>query len=291
VSPGRAIALAALTVTVVCGAARAAPPMWQVTGPKGAAVLFGSIHLLPADLAWRTDALTTALAGADELWFEIPIGGDDDARTARLLLSKGEFESGDSLAAHLPPAMLRRLDDDAVSLGVAPTALAGMRPWLADATLSVAADARSGALASEGVERRIDAWTPPSAKRRALETAADQIGALAGGSLDEQIDLLGATLDEIEAKPDRYPVLVQAWTSGNLRTLRQEALDPLSAASPRTYRALITERNRRWAREIEDRLRRGGHIVVVVGVGHLIGPEGLPALLRSDGLRVDGPKG
>jgi uncharacterized protein YbaP (TraB family) len=289
VTARRRAVLAALAVAFLCGPARAAPPMWRVTGPRGSAVLFGSIHLLPAGLAWRTAALTKALAGADELWFEIPIGGDDDARTARSLLEKGELPKGDSLAAHLPPALLRRLDGDAAALGLPPEALTHMRPWLADATLSIAADARSGALLSEGVERQIDAWTPPSAKRRALETAADQVAVLAGGSLQEQIDLLGVTLDEIEAKPDRYPILVDAWSRGDLATLRKEALDPLEAASPRAYRALITDRNWRWLREIDHRLRQGGDIVIVVGVGHLIGPDGLPPLLRADGLKVEGP--
>ena len=287
----RPIALVALAIALFGGAARAAPPMWRVTGAKGTAVLFGSIHLLPAGLAWRTEALSAALAEADELWFEIPIGGDDDARAARLLLEKGEFPAGDSLAAHLPPAMLRRLDDDAVGQGLQPGALATMRPWLADATLAIAADARSGAVASEGVERQINGWAPASAKRRALESAKDQISVLAGGSMAEQIDLLGVTLDEVETKPDRYGVVVKAWSDGDLETLRREALDPLSAASPRAYAALITERNQRWVREIEHRLRREGRLVIVVGVGHLIGPGGLPALLKADGLDVDGPAG
>jgi uncharacterized protein YbaP (TraB family) len=289
VSAGRRAVVVALALALACGAARASPPTWRVTGPKGTAVLFGSIHLLPTGLAWRTPALSKAIAGADELWFEIPIGGEDDARAARLLLAKGELARGDSLAAHLPPTLLRRLDDDATALGLSPAALDGMRPWLADATLSIAADARSGALASEGVERQIDTQAPSSTKRRALETAADQIGVLAGGSMDEQIDLLAVTLDEVETRPDRYPVLVRAWSSGDLDTLRKEALDPLNAASPRAYRALITDRNRRWIRGIEHRLRRGGDILVVVGVGHLIGPGGLPALLRADGLTVAGP--
>ncbi len=289
-SAGRVTAVA-IAVALLGGATWAAPPMWRVNGPKGSAVLFGSIHMLPAGLAWRSEALTTAVVAADELWFEIPIGGDADARTTRLLLARGDLPRGDTLASHMSPDMLRRLDADAVDVGLAPAALSGMRPWLADATLSIAADARSGALASDGVERQINAIAPSTATRHALETAADQIGVLAGGSMAEQIDLLAVTLDEVETKPSRYPVLVAAWAAGDLVTLRREALDPLNAASPRAYRALITERNRRWVREIEHRLRRRGDIVIVVGVGHLIGPNGVPALLRADGLSVNGPVG
>ncbi len=280
-----------MVIALLCGAARADPPIWRVKGPKGSAVLFGSIHLLPARAPWRTEALTEALANARELWFEIPIGGDADTRAAQLLLAKGRLPKGDRLYNHLTPALARRVADDAKALGVSSEALDAMRPWLADATLSVAADTRSGALASEGVERRIDALASSSVKRRALETAADQIGVLAGGSMAEQIDLLGVTLDDIDEKPDRYSVLVEAWTRGDMATLRHEALDPLRAASPRAYRALITERNQRWAKEIERRLRRGGDIVIVVGVGHLIGPDSVPSLLRAAGLSVSGPSG
>lgn len=274
---------------MLAGTARAEPPLWRVTGSRGTAVLFGSIHLLPSGLNWKPAELDAAVAKADELWFEIPIGGEADVHAARLLQERGTLPRGDTLAAHLPPAMLDRLHADAARVGLSAEAVDSLKPWLADATLSIAADARSGAQASQGVERQIDALAPARVRRHALESAADQIGVLANGSMAEQVDLFAVTLDEVEKKPETYQELVDAWVAADLRELRKEALDPLRTVSPRAYRALITDRNRRWCAEIARRLKHRGSIVVVVGVGHLIGPDGLPTLLRAAGLTVEGP--
>ena len=70
----------------------------------------------------------------------------------------------------------------------------------------------------------------------------------------------------------------------------RDALDPLAAAAPASYRRLIIDRNARWARVLAHIAREStGVTVVVVGAGHLVGPAGVPSLLRARGLRVEGP--
>jgi uncharacterized protein len=60
-------------------------------------------------------------------------------------------------------------------------------------------------------------------------------------------------------------------------------------ASPVLYQRLVTERNARWAEAISQRLRGSGETVVVVGAAHLIGKDGVPAMLRRRGITVEGP--
>jgi uncharacterized protein YbaP (TraB family) len=48
---------------------------------------------------------------------------------------------------------------------------------------------------------------------------------------------------------------------------------------------LLAERNRRWAPLIERYLEHGGGFVAV-GLGHLLGDGGLPAMLERAGYRV-----
>ena len=59
-----------------------------------------------------------------------------------------------------------------------------------------------------------------------------------------------------------------------------------SADSPR-YRRLLTERNTRWAGTIEEILAANDESMIIVGAGHLVGPDGLPALLEQRGFAVE----
>jgi hypothetical protein len=270
-------------------AAPAQPPLWTVRGARATAVIFGSIHLLPPGLDWQPPALGLALAKADELWFELPIDELTGGEAARLAQSRGLLPRGDSLLNHLSPAERARLEAAGERLGLPARFLAPMRPWLAEVTLSLAQDGQAGAVAGQGVEQHIAAQAPPGVRRRAFETTGEQIGFLANASMADQVASLDETLGEITDDPDLYRRVVGTWMAGDLAGLQRDALAPLAKASPRLYRRLITDRNARWAAILARRLKGRGVIVVVVGAGHLVGPQGLPALLRARGLAVEEP--
>ena len=66
-------------------------------------------------------------------------------------------------------------------------------------------------------------------------------------------------------------------------------INPMIRDAPGVYRTLVVARNQRWIGIIANRLQGKGEAVMVVGVGHLIGPDGVPNLLRAQGIQVDGP--
>jgi uncharacterized protein YbaP (TraB family) len=285
-------ALAAVAVALGLGAAGAAaakPPVWIVRSPQATLVLFGSVHLLPGGLDWRPAALDDAIARASELWFEMPIDAATENKVDQIAASRGALPEDRRLNDLLTPAQLSRLQQAAAAVNCLPEALDRMWPWRAELTLSVADDVRGGGDASDGVEAQIQALAAPGVLRRAFETPAEQIGFLAGAPLPDQIASLDETVGEIDDDPGSYQRIVGEWMSGDLAGLRRDAVDPVARASPRLYERLLSQRNRRWARILGARLRSPGQIVVVVGVGHMIGPVGLPALLRAQGFQVEGP--
>jgi uncharacterized protein YbaP (TraB family) len=285
--------LAPLAALILAGAppAWAKPPVWVAHGPHATVTLFGSVHILSNRMDWEPQTLKDALADADELWFEIPLDPADQLEAGRQVLARGLLPEGQTLSALLPDDAARaKLKAAADELHVPMAQLERLRPWLAELTLSAAAYARDGATADQGVERQLAQAAAPQARRRAFETMDQQLAMFADAAVTEQVVSLMDTLREIQDDPGLYRRLTAAWIKGDLKAIDKEALQPLRRASPLLFKILLTDRNAAWRKILMARLQGEGKVVVVVGIGHLVGPGGLPELLRRGGVVVDGPR-
>jgi uncharacterized protein YbaP (TraB family) len=278
-----------LAAVALAAPAWAQPPVWTVRDADSEIVIFGSVHVLPEGLDWRPFALDKALAQADDLWFEVPLDGATDAATQRESNARGFLPEGRSLSSMLSRVGRARLAKVAAALEVPLGQLDRMRPWYAELTLSSALYRQSGAAASQGVEQTL-AKAAPRAERRAFETPEQQVDFFANAPTGDQIASLEATLKQIDVQPGDYQTLVRAWMAGDTDALDEEAVQPLRKSAPRLYALLVAQRNAKWADRIAERLKGKGRTVVVVGVGHLVGKDGVPARLRAKGLAVEGPK-
>jgi uncharacterized protein YbaP (TraB family) len=282
-------ALVGLAALLAASAAQAQPPVWVVKDADSELVLFGSVHVLPPGLDWQPPALVRALADADDVWFELPVDASTEAETGRLATELGVLPPDQSLFKLLPAKDAQRLTRVAATYDVSPAVLDRLQPWLAEIALAGGAYRKAGADAASGVEKTISAAARPQAGRRAFETPAEQIAILSQAPRNEQIASLRQTMQEMETKPDQFGILVKAWVDGDVAALDREAIAEMRKVAPTLFRTLVTDRNVRWTRLLDQRLKGHGRTVVVVGVGHLIGSGGVPARLRALGYSVTGP--
>lgn len=280
-------ALAALSFGPV--AARAAPPVWTIHDADSTIVLFGSVHILKAGADWRPPALNEALAKADDLWFEIPLDEAAQLQASQAAVQEGLLPAGQSLSALLGPADAKRMADLAVKLNLPLVNLDRLQPWLADATISDIMLAKDGAVGDQGVEQTLQRQVPATVARRSFETPAGQIHILASASRSAQLASLRDTLKSAEDDPQAFARLIKLWMKGDAKGLDKEAVEQLRHVSPELYETIIKRRNANWVEQILDRLHGSGETVMVVGVGHLVGPDSVPNMLRARGVKVDGP--
>ena len=269
--------------------ARAEPATWTIRDKDSTILLFGSVHVLPAGLDWRPDALDAALAQADDLWFETPADPAQSGAAAQLARQYGYLGADQSLIDQLTPKGREQLKRVCVRLGIAPAAIDRLKPWLADISLSVAVLATQGASADSGVERILTEAAPATAQRRYFETTSEQILMFAQAPTTDQLASLEDTLRQLDEDPAFFERLIGAWLDGDQTEIVALGVAPLKTVSPVLYQRLLVERNRRWAEVIAQRLAGSGETVIVVGAAHLAGPDGVPALLRARGIVVEGP--
>ena len=283
-------ASAALMLSLSPMAASALPPVWVVKGHDSTIVLFGSVHLLPPGTDWRPEALTQALAKADEVWFEAPMDAAGLQEATKDAVARGYLPQGQTLRPLLSEAGRKRLAAAAKLLGVPVEQFDPLRPWFAELLIQDGLFKVIGVDGSDGVEEQLWAGLAASAKRVTLETPEQQIGFFADAPMKEQLASLEQTLKDVPNAKRDYAKLLKAWLGSDIRGLDKEVLEPLKKSSPDLFDRVVSQRNARWVQALDERLKGKGQTVMVVGMGHLIGPGGVPARLRAQGVEVDGPR-
>jgi uncharacterized protein YbaP (TraB family) len=267
-----------------CLDAQAQSPVWALTGAHNTVYLAGSVHLLKKDDAGLPPAFERAYAAAKRLVMEVDIDQLDSPAAQALVLQKGMFADGSTLREALGDARYGRVAAEAARLGLPLEGLQQFEPWAAALTLTQLEYVQLGFDPDEGVERQLGRRAHADGKQiQGLETIEQQVGILASLSKEDQAAFLEQTvMDMHDAERDTQDILA-AWRSGNgakLAALMSEDF----RGFPHLYRALVTDRNRRWLPQIERLLKAEQNYLVVVGALHLVGDGGLLQLARAEGL-------
>lgn len=268
---------------------RVYPALWHVKGPQGDAYLFGSIHVLPHHIRWRTHAVENAMARADIFVFEVPTDPEAMDRMRALVAANGYLPAGTTLRAKLSPAEQSDFDTALAAAGLKQAAVDRERPWLASLQITFAEIAKAGYDPASGVdvqvEKRAEARHKPV---RYFETIDQQFALLAPDDPALELSEFQSDLKDLAKPESELDDLVKAWSHGDVKainSLMNSALDPY----PDAKKALLDDRNRRWTLQIETMLEEKRTFFITVGAGHLAGPMGVPTLLRKAGYKVDGP--
>ena len=240
--------------------------------------------------SWLLTTQTGGRAEAADVWFEAPMDAGGLSAATQAALAHAFLPEGQRLQALLSPAGRKRLAAAAQTLEVPVERLDRLQPWYAELMIQSGLFEKLGVSGSDGVEEQLWAGLSPTAKRATLETPEQQIGFFADAPIKEQVASLEQTLKDVPHAERDYQELLKAWLGADIRTLDRQVVAPLKKSSPGLYDRVVTQRNARWIKAIDRRLGGSGETVIVVGMGHLIGPDGLPAQLRAQGYAVEGPR-
>ncbi|PHR60993.1 MAG: hypothetical protein COA43_04945 [Robiginitomaculum sp.] len=264
------------------------PAIWKITDQDSTLYLYGSVHLLPDDMKWQRRDMLAAFDEVGTVFFEVPDDNKSKLDATILQQQYGVYESGDRLSNHLDVLAQKRLTAAAYNVKIPPAKLEIFKPWLAADILSIAIAQDNGLLASNSVDSVLRTKAEAAGKSiRALEDMRSYIEVVALLPEWVQIHSLEETIKKFDELPADIKKVNAAWLVGNLPYLEKNMLDPARTKSPEMFAALFTDRNLKWAKTLDAFMQGDDNAMVVVGVGHLIGAEGLPFLLRELGYDVE----
>ena len=287
----RVLALLAGFIAGLLGvSAHAAPALWRVTGAGSEIYLFGTLHALAPNAAWRTPAYDAAYARAGSVWFEADLGAADPA-TVGLIVSRYGVDPERGLSQKLAAADLSALKGETADMD----RIEHLRPWAAALMLSMQPVLAQGATVEAGADLTVTRQARGGGKTiRTFETLEDQARMFASLPEPAELQYLADVIRERRAPPKRLSLapsassLERAWLAGDLARLGPGLAGELAHDNPALYDVLLKRRNLAWADQLtEEMTRRPGVELVNVGALHMVGPDGLPALLAARGFKVE----
>jgi uncharacterized protein YbaP (TraB family) len=280
-----AAVLAALSLAQTVAAAQTF--LWRVTGKQGSAYLLGSVHMLSKDYYPLDPALDAAFQEStllvEEVDFEEMLGPE----AALQMLKRGLLPAGQSLEQRVSPETWALVTKSATALGLPIGPLGQFKPWMAAFTLLGLEWRQAGLDAELGIDKHFFDRAKAGGKPvQGLETLDYQVRRFDEMPDSEQDLMLSEALKGLSTEMANIKLLADAWRVGDAPTVEAIVLKDLKA-EPQMYERLLVERNRNWLPKIEALLGQPGRAFIVVGAAHLVGPDGLVAMLKARGYTVE----
>lgn len=277
------------------------PPFFKVENNDTGAVVYmlGSMHIGKEGAAYP-DKMYKALDECDTLAVEVDIQALESDLNASmeatmiLLCERGKTVR-DYLGDDYEPIMQKFREK-----GLYNRLYESYIPALWSSLWTSAAAVESGFDVNAGTDRLLLTYAKEHGKAvEEIESAKEQYQMEAGNSAEMQTyTLKTATELSAEETKEQLDTLYDAWKSGDINTLKALAEDEgsdedeplpeeLEDDYEKYYAAMYTDRQKKMADYIQNKLKTGGKTFVVVGALHYAAPPSILDILAENGYTVE----
>lgn len=276
------LALAVPTLGLADGA------VWRVDGGASPVYLGGTVHKLSPEQYPLPEEYQAAYERSDVVVFETDIAAMRSARIQARIASLSRLPDGQTLETVLDAPTHDLVVAYCEEIGLPPGPLEPLKPVPAMLTL-LSLTLQSLGVTAPGVDEYFfEKASSDSKELRALETVDEQIAYLLSMDEGDPNGFVRRSIEDLrEAGRGELDDSLRAWRDGREHALIEHFLRNETLSSPGLYQSLVVDRNHAWLRAIRQYAETPETELVLVGVAHLLGEDGLVALLREQGFQVE----
>lgn len=258
--------------------------LWKVESKTTTVYLLGSVHAAKKELYPLDDIITASFKKCDVLVLEIPMDDKSLKEAGFKLISAAKLPAGDAVEQHLDKET-RKLYGEYVKKTKFPALLVrSYRPWFVALSITALEMQKFGYSEEHGIDRHFLKLAKKAGKpAEGIETLDEHIRALSTLPEKTQVLMLKETLEDVPNLKGELQKLFTLWKSGDPKKLDEAEFKRMRQKEYRpVYDNLIVKRNKAWMKKLDDYLKSGKRYFIVVGAGHLAGPDGLIELLAKE---------
>jgi uncharacterized protein len=259
--------------------------LFRVRAPSGGPTVYllGSVHLLP-ESATLPAVVDSAFAKAGLVAFETSL--DSLQMRAPELLARAQYQNGATLRSSLSPAGAAKADSMLKTYGLSLDRVNQFKPWFVYLVTTQLVLSKANFKAEYGVDMQLNARAKQANKPVVgLESVDFQLGLFDSISPADQERMLIES-DPPDSSVKQLLLIKDAWAAGDAPRL-DSLINSEASYSPSSLATLVSNRNKSWIPKIEQMLKGKSDALVVVGAAHLVGKEGVVALLKAKGYPVE----
>jgi len=267
-------------------AAQERPALWKAEEGQSTVYFLGTIHLMTEEIQWFEGAIEDAFRSSDTLIVEVNTSAISRKEQVASIRELAILPSDQKLSDIITEQQMTRLEELLQPAGVSKRVIQQWRPWYAGLTATGFAARQAGFHSKYGVDIQL---LKKARKRgmeiRQLETFREQLEMFSQLNREEASYFLRDSLEKQDEMQELFKRLNENWLRADLSDLKSLLLE--SREENRSfYETVYVERNRRWLPDIEQLLEEPGTHFVAVGTGHLIGEDGIVAMLKEKDIPV-----
>jgi hypothetical protein len=260
--------------------------LWVVETTSNKVFLMGSLHVLKSSAYPLAAEIDRAYASSQRLVFETDIGAMMEPAIQAKMMELGVYPEGQDLFQNISETTRKNLEEKLQDLGLPPAYFSRFKPWFLAVTLTTLELQRLGFNPLYGIDLHFYTKARADEKELAyLESVEYQLNLLGKMNAQDQKSFLAQTLKDLDISAQLADDMMTAWQHGEADDL-YELLFESFEDHPGIEDRLLTRRNKDWLPQIEKMLKTPKITMVIVGAGHLIGPEGLVELLKQKGYKI-----
>lgn len=281
----------------------ATPLFYKVTGKDGQTLwLLGTIHAGDGRTGNLPDEIMEAFSSADALAVEFDTAAFEESLASDVSLLGSVMEAycyadGGKYTDHLTKAVRAELKQLIYASGQNSSAATSIKVGIWNSMIENFYMQQSSDLSADlGMDSRLLSWASQQNKKvYEIESGLSQLQMLSGFSDDLQVMLLEDTLElGLIGYGEGLQELYELWCQGDEEALTAylaSDTSDMTKAEKALYKeynkAMITDRNKVMLKAAKKYLKSGDTVFYAVGLGHLLGENGLVQSLRDAGYTVE----